>query len=67
MSLFPKELHTFSKMTHVNIKMIALNFIKASLFPKELYTFAKMKHVSGKVNFSNLDPIYSNPCYFQMN
>ena len=44
-------------MSHVSIKVIALNFIKSILFPRKLYTFAKMKHVCIKVKFIKLDKL----------
>ena len=58
--LFPNEFHTFSKMSHVSIKVITLNFIKSQLFPTKLYTFAKVSHVCIKVNFIKLDELKVN-------
>ena len=55
LSLFPKELHTFCKLSLACIKMIGLKITKPSLFPKELYTCAKMSHIIIKVHFLNLD------------
>ena len=51
-------------MTHVSIKVVALNFMKSCLFPKEIYTFAKMNHVIIQVNFVNFDKLYINALYF---
>ena len=44
LSLFPKEAHMFSKMSHASIRMTAVNLMEASLFPEELYTCSKMGH-----------------------
>ena len=33
LSLFPKESHMFSKMSHASIRMTAVNLMEASLFP----------------------------------
>ena len=53
-----KELHTFSKIHQVSIKVIALNFIKPSLFSPDLCAYAKMNHVSLEANFINVDNIF---------
>ena len=55
--MFPKELHTFSKMNHVSIKVTALEFIKSLLVFKELRTLVLMNHVSIDTSFKHNDQI----------
>ena len=54
LSFFPKELHTFSKVSHVSIKLRVVNFMKICFFTGELSTFSKMSHVSIKMTAVNL-------------
>ena len=61
LSFFPKELHTFSKMSHVSTKLRVVNFITCSFFPKELHTFWKMSHVSIKLRVVNFMKIWFFP------
>ena len=56
-SLFPKELHTFSKTSHVRIKTHVAIFAKVSFFPKELHISLKMSQASIKIDFVNLDKL----------
>ena len=58
LSLFPKELHTFSKTSHVRIKIHVAIFTKVSFFPKELRIFLKVSQASIKINFINLEKLY---------
>ena len=53
-SFSPKELHTFSKTSHVSIKLDVVNFINISFSREELHMFLKMSHVSIKVTPVNL-------------
>ena len=57
-SLFPKELHTFSKTSHVRIKIHVAIFTKVSFFPEELRIFLKVSQASIKINFINLEKLY---------
>ena len=57
-------MHTFSKISHASIKVIALNFIKPSSFPQDLCTLAKMNHVSLETNFINFDKLYEKGISF---
>ena len=54
---FSSKVEWTAKMSHVSIKVIALNFIKSHLFPRKLYTFSQMHHVCIKVNFIMLDKL----------
>ena len=56
--LFPKDYHTFSKLSLVCIKVAAANFITSSLFATELLTFSKINQGNTKVNFINVDNLY---------
>ena len=46
--LFYKDSDTFSKMSHVNIQMTGVKFIKAVALPAQSLTHSKMNHVSIK-------------------
>ena len=65
--LFPKELHTCSKISRVSIKVTALKIMSSFLFPQELYIFVKMCQVLIKINFVSIDKLYVNALFPQRN